>query len=160
MTLARVISPAAALLMLLAVGVTPSTATAQESTQDTSACPPTQIDGTVKVCVDRGPDSIYYEGDSITICVVANVPQILIFPPPPPPTVRVIAQTAEDTPQTIIEDDFASGSRCVNGVITAPFGVETISAEVIGTNGQVIATDSLTFLSQPFISTAPAAGVE
>jgi hypothetical protein len=128
----------------------PASARAQEpGAQAVSVCPAFEAPNGVAVCVDRGAGATYVEGDPIRICVTVNIPQIAIFPPPPPPLVRVTDHVDGHPPRVIFEEYFAGGQRCIDGTITAPFGRETIRAEVIDRQGRVFASDSTVFFSQP-----------
>ena len=140
------------ILGIVALGaLLPATAGAQPGPQAVAVCPVpiSEVDQGVEVCVDRGEGALYFEGDPIRICVTANIPVILIFPPPPPPLIRVTDQVDGHPPRVIFEDHFFSGQRCIDAVITAPFGRETIRAEAINQSGQVFASDSTFFFSAP-----------
>lgn len=142
-----------ALAMLFASGTAlrAGPASAQPGPTAIGDCPvlPENVNGGVDVCIDRGDGSFYAGGQPITVCVTANVPQILIFPPPPPPTIRVTNSTNGGPERVLIEDSFASGQRCINGIIMAPTGAETVRAQAIGPDGGVIAEDVLTFTTTP-----------
>jgi hypothetical protein len=142
-----------ALAMLLTSGpaLRAEPAAAQPGPSAIGDCPvlPENVAGGVEVCIDRGDGSVYTEGQPITVCVTANVPQILIFPPPPPPAIRVTNSTNGGPERVLIEVSFASGQRCMNGIINAPTGAETVRAQAIGQDGRVIAEDVLTFTTTP-----------
>jgi hypothetical protein len=116
-----------------------------------SACPVPldQVDQGVAVCVNRGEGSVYRRGEAITVCVSANIPQILIFPPPPPPVIRVSNSTNGGPETVIFEKAFASGQECFTGIIEAPTGLEVVKAEAVATDGRVFATSTMTFTSVP-----------
>src|SRR5689334_6852480 len=57
--------------------------------------PPSQVANGIDLCVDRGDNATYKAGDQITICVSANIPQIMIYPPPPPPHIKVEGVAAD-----------------------------------------------------------------
>ena len=139
-------APLVLALVLLAAAV-PAPAAAQS--QAVAPCPVPEALNGVEVCVDRGDGAVYFEGDPITICVTVNIPQIAIYPPPPPPLVRVTNSVNGGPPRVLFEERMASGQRCIHGVISPPFGVEVIRAEVIGQDGRLIASDTATYVSAP-----------
>lgn len=114
--------------------------------QALARCPQAQALNGVAVCVDRGPGALYTEGDPITICVTVNIPQIAIFPPPSPPLIRVTNRVNNGPPVTLIETATASGQRCIQATIAAPFGSETIRAEAVGSPA---ISDSVSYQSVP-----------
>lgn len=123
----------------------------QPASAQPGACPVPldQVDQGVAVCVDRGEGSVYRRGEVITVCVSANIPQILIFPPPPPPLIRVSNATNGGPEAVIFEKAFASGQECFTGVIEAPTGLEVVKAEAVSSDGRVFASHSVTFTSIP-----------
>ena len=139
--------PIVAAMVFLAASA-PGSASAQQA-QAVSNCPPPEALHGVEVCVDRGPGSVYYEGDPITICFTVNVPVIAIYPPPPPPLVRVTNSVSGGPPQVIYEEYMQSGQRCLNRTIVPPLGHEVIRAEVIGRDGRLIGSDQTTYTSLP-----------
>lgn len=111
-----------------------------------SVCPvPTgEVNNGIKVCADRGDGATYAAGDLITVCVSANIPQIMIYPPPPPPTIRVENVSADGAARPLIEARTASGQQCATGRIEEPFGQETIRAQAISPDGKPFQEDSIT----------------
>ena len=137
----------AALALVLAL---PAPASAQQTTGVTVCPVPSSAipdNGSLAVCVDRGPNSTYFQGETVRICVTANNPQIAIFPPPPPPTIRLTSIVNGITRSVLFEERFTVGERCVNATISPPFGAETILAEAISEDGRVFLTDSVSFQS-------------
>jgi hypothetical protein len=116
-----------------------------------SVCPvPTsQVGHGIDVCTDRGDGASYQAGDHITVCVSANIPQIMIYPPPPPPTIRVEDVLADGSTRPLIEERMASGQQCVAGTVVEPFGAETIRAQAIGQDGKVIQEDTAPVTTAP-----------
>jgi hypothetical protein len=142
----------AALIVLVMLGASasvPERAGAQDRQAATCPIPASDVDMGVAVCVDRGAGAVYAEGDRITICVTANIPQILIFPPPPPPTIRLVDIVNGVEQGEIFREDFVSGERCVERVIGPPFGQETIRAEALGDDGRVFAMSAVGFRTVP-----------
>ena len=85
----------------------------------------------------------------ITVCVSANIPQIMIYPPPPPPTVRVENVLPDGSTRLLIETQMASGQQCSTGTIEAPFGQETIRAQALGQDGKPFQEDTVTITTTP-----------
>lgn len=112
-----------------------------------AVCPvPTgEVPNGIKVCTDRGDGATYTDGDRITVCVSASIPQIAIFPPPPPPTIRVENIAADGATRLLIDARMASGQQCVAGTVVAPFGEETVRAQALGSDGRVFQADSVRF---------------
>jgi hypothetical protein len=138
--------------LYITAAVAPSRAAAQDPTA-VVACPvPVSAipgNGSLAVCVDRGAGAVYVVGDSIRICVTANIPQILIFPPPPPPTIRLTSVVDGVSQGVIFEDAFTTDARCIDRTIQPPLGQETIRAEAIGDDGRVFVTDEVSFRTVP-----------
>ncbi len=103
--------------------------------------------GGLAVCVDRGEGSTYVEGDRITVCTSANIPQIAIYPPPPAPTIRV-ESIVGDSKRTLLEDQFADGNRCLTGTIAPPFGNETVRVQAIRPDGTSFLEDTVSFTTR------------
>jgi hypothetical protein len=103
--------------------------------------------GGLAVCVDRGEGSTYVEGDRITVCAAANIPQIAIYPPTPPPTIRVESLVAGSA-RTLLEDQFTEGQRCLTGTIAPPFGQETVRVQAIRADGTVFLEDTVMFTTR------------
>lgn len=137
-------------LAMLAVAL-PGTASAQTDPQPqaVSVCPlpPESVGSSLDVCVDRGDGSTYHLGDPITICVTANIPQIAIFPPPPAPTIRLTSSVNGGPGVVILQEQFASGQRCLSRTIVPPTGQETILAQAIGQDGRAFASDVASYHS-------------
>jgi hypothetical protein len=146
-----VLSAFAALVAVAVSFVGASRPAAAQDTQGIAACPvpPPHVANGVDVCVDRGDGALYHEGDPIRICVTVNVPVIAIFPPPPPPLVRVTEYVNGQYVRVLIEEHFNGRERCIDGYVTAPFGTETVVAEVIGADGRPFATGQVTFVTAP-----------
>ena len=145
---------------LVALGAAaPSQTSAQSQTQAAAPCPAPDAPNGVDVCVDRGEGARYTEGDPIRICVTVSIPMIEIYPPPPAPLVRVTNSVNGGTPQVLFEESLWSGQRCLTATITPPLGQEVIRAEVIGHDGRVIASDSVSYTSAPRSSTPSTARV-
>jgi hypothetical protein len=113
----------------------------------TCPLPEAEVEGGVEVCVDRGEGSFYFEGESITVCVTANLPVILIFPPPPPPLIRVTGSTDGGPARVLLEVEMHSGQECVTGTVVAAFGLESIRGEAIGDDGRPFASDTTWYFS-------------
>jgi hypothetical protein len=111
--------------------------------------PTSQVSQGIDVCVDRGDNATYQAGDLITVCVSANIPQIMIFPPPPPPTIKVENVLADGSTRLLIEAQMASGQQCSAGTIVEPFGQETIRAQAIGQDGKAFQEDTATITTAP-----------
>jgi hypothetical protein len=116
-----------------------------------NVCPvPTgQVANAIDVCTDRGDDATYKAGDQITVCVSANIPQIMIYPPPPPPTILVEDVLADGSTRPLIEARMASGQQCVAGTVIEPFGQETVRARALGQDGKVIQEDTAQISTVP-----------
>jgi hypothetical protein len=138
-----------AFVVLAATTTGPERANAQDGQAAACPIPASDVEMGVEVCVDRGSGAVYFEGDRITICVTANIPQILIFPPPPPPTIRLVDIVNGVEQGEIFREDFVSGERCVERVIGPPLGQETIRAEAIGNDGRVFAMSAVSFRTVP-----------
>jgi hypothetical protein len=148
-----------ALLVVVAVVAFATAAVAVSSpaaAQDPQAVPTCPVpvsaipaNGSLAVCVDRGSGAVYVEGDPITICVTASIPQIAIFPPPPSPTIRLTSAVDGVSQGVIFEEAFTSDARCIDRTVQPPFGQETITAEAIGADGRVFLTDEVSFRSTP-----------
>ena len=110
---------------------------------------PSAAGSSLAVCVDRGPDAVYVEGDPITLCVTVTVPMIMIFPPPPPPLVRVTNTTNGGEPRTVLSEQFNGDSRCIDGEVAAPFGQDIFTAQVLDTNGSPMAQDAVEITTRP-----------
>jgi hypothetical protein len=111
--------------------------------------PPSQVMNGIDVCVDRGDNATYQAGDRITVCVSANIPQIMIFPPPPPPAIKVEDVAADGSSRLLIEAQMVSGQQCATGIIMEPFGQETIRAQALGQDGTVFQEDTTTIITTP-----------
>jgi hypothetical protein len=155
MLIANVIRVSGAALLavtaLVVVGSMPAAAQEPTAVEPVPSCPvPVEnVQTGLDVCVDRGEGSIYREGESITICVTANLPVIAIYPPPPPPTIQVMGSVNGSPEQLIFETAMHSGQQCITSTIVPPTGQETIRAIAIGDNGQVTYTDQTNFWSTP-----------
>ncbi len=104
--------------------------------------PTSQVSQGIDVCVDRGDNATYQAGDRITVCVSANIPQIMIYPPPPPPRIKVENVLPDGSTRLLIETQMASGQQCSAGTIMEPFGQETIRAQALGQDGKVFQEDT------------------
>ena len=80
--------------------------------------PTSQVSQGIDICVDRGDNATYQAGDRITVCVSANIPQIMIYPPPPPPT------------NPTYETEFTSSKGTVLGVGSKGAKVRLAQAQV------------------------------
>lgn len=97
----------------------------------------------IDVCINRGDGAIYYEGESISICVVVNF-QALIQT-----RTRVTNFVDGAFKRVLLDEPAQNGPRCFSGVIGRPLGQERIVAELIGANGVTFGTSSATFQSVP-----------
>jgi hypothetical protein len=104
--------------------------------------------GGLAICVDRGEGSTYTEGDQITVCASANIPQPAIYPPPPAPTIRV-ESIVGDTTRRLLEAQFAQGNRCLTGTIAAPFGQEAVRVQALRPDETAFLTDTVEFATRP-----------
>ena len=148
MALTRSLLVSVTVLGLALVGAaTPAAVFGQPAPAVAALCPAPSAPSGVDVCVDRGDGALYFEGEAVTVCVTVNIPQIAIFPPPPPPTVRITNFLNGGNPHVVFEQAFASGNRCTTLTIVPPFGDETMRADVIGSNGSVLATDTVRYRS-------------
>jgi hypothetical protein len=111
--------------------------------------PPGQVGKGIDVCVDRGDNATYQAGDLITVCVSANIPQIMIYPPPPPPTIRVETLPPDGSSRILIDFQAASGEQCATGSIVEPLGQETIRGQALGQDGKVFQEDVVTITTAP-----------
>lgn len=139
---------------LAAPAARPAAAQEQPGTQAVVVCPAEEAPNGIDVCVDRGDGAVYREGDAIAVCATWNIPAILIFPPPPAPTIRVTDSVDGGPPRLLFEEQSFSGQQCITGIIGAPFGAETVRGDVIGADGNLIASDTATFASVPGSSAA------
>jgi hypothetical protein len=144
------------LLLALLIGAGASLLSGSLQPQPASAAigavcptPTSQVSKGIDVCVDRGDNATYQAGDRITVCVSANIPQIMIFPPPPPPTIKVENVLADGSTRLLIEAQMASGQQCSAGTIMEPFGQETIRAQAIGQDGKAFQEDTATITTAP-----------
>jgi hypothetical protein len=147
-----------AALLTSALGVAPPSARAQEAAAASASCPvpldqlgsrPSTAGSNVAVCVDRGPGTVYVEGEPITLCVTVSVPTIMIFPPPPPPAVRVTNSTNGGSERIVLRDQFNGDYRCISGAIAAPLGQDVFAAQVLDANDAPMAQDVVQITTQP-----------
>lgn len=125
--------------------------------QEATPCPAAEAPHGVDVCVDRGDGATYAEGESITVCVTVNILVIQVFPPPPPPLVRLTNTVDGMPPRVFFEEALASGQRCLDGEIVPPLGDEVIVAEVLGPDGSLIASDTVSYRS---VAAGPDTGLD
>ncbi|MCC6178862.1 MAG: hypothetical protein IT305_26440 [Chloroflexi bacterium] len=103
--------------------------------------------GGLAVCVDRGEGATYVEGDRITVCASASIPQVALYPPPPPPTIHIESIVAGSS-LILLEDQFAEGHRCLAGTVAPPFGQETVRVQAMRADETVFLEDTATFTTR------------
>jgi hypothetical protein len=146
--LLSVLQPASAIASIEpAIGAPPSASPAIVAPECPVSARELSSSGGLAVCVDRGEGSAYVEGDRITVCVSASIPTIAIYPPPPAPTIRV-ESIVGNSRRTLLEDQFADGSRCLTGTIAAPYGNETVRVQANRPDGTALLEDTTSFMTR------------
>ncbi len=96
----------------------------------------------VTITVDRGPGAAYQVGDPIRMCVAVNQPSVVRL------TYRVAASATADAWEGLVGEGRIADRWCSETVLRQALGRETLRADLLGADGQVAASDSVSYLSQ------------
>jgi hypothetical protein len=96
----------------------------------------------VTITLDRGPGATYRVGDAIRMCLAVNQPSLVRL------TYRVAASGTTDAWEGLIGEGQIADRWCSETVLSQALGRETLRADVLGADGQVVATDAVSYLSQ------------
>jgi hypothetical protein len=98
---------------------------------------------TADITIDRGPGSVYRQGEYVYICATVT-PSTL---PPPGLQARVLSFVNSAHVATF-PLNAASGTQCFYAQISMPTGSETLRLDVLNAGtGELVATDSVSFFS-------------
>ncbi len=120
-----------ATLAAFVVGVIPTVPPAFAAT---SATGPAAQDVSVGLTVDRGDDGAYFVGESMTVCIT----------PSRAATVRLVHGQGTAASSVIFQGQ-VSEEQCSSGPITPPVGTETLRAEALDDQGNVLASRTVTY---------------
>jgi hypothetical protein len=96
----------------------------------------------VGITVDRGPGASYAVGDPIRLCVAVSRPSVvrLIY--------RVAAAATTDAWEGQLGEGQITDRWCSDTVVRQALGRETLRADLLGADGEVVASDAVTYRSE------------
>ena len=95
---------------------------------------PADQDITISVVVDRGEDATYYVGESLTVCMSASRPG----------TVRLVHGQGTAGSSVVFQGTLGE-RQCTSGPVTPTVGQESFRAELLDDQGQVIASQTVSY---------------
>jgi hypothetical protein len=115
-----------AALGLMVIGLVPAAPAAYAG--------PAAQDATITVVVDRGEDATYYVGEALTVCISASRPG----------SARLVHGQGTAGSSVVFQGTL-SERQCTSGPVTPPVGEESFRAELLDDQGQVVASQTVSY---------------
>jgi hypothetical protein len=96
----------------------------------------------VSITVDRGPGASYAVGDPITLCVAVNRTSVVRL------VYRIAAAATTDAWEGQLGEGQIADRWCSETVVRQALGRETLRADLLGADGQVVASDAVSYRSE------------